>query len=287
MNASLRDCPICRTAAAPKNRIGPLPANHHKLEGREYDLVTCPNCELIYLSPAPTTSDIRAMYTESSQFDQDDVYRGERGKVALDFYADRLRALLTKMNRAPHDKIRVLEIGAGLSWMCHAAKQLSPASVTVAQDITGETVQECTWVDQFCVEELSAHGVEGRAPYDVVSMTHVVEHLVDPVGTLRRIRDLIASEGLVFVTAPHRPAGWRNDDAIAKWQAWSYNHVPAHIQHFSSASMRLAAEGTAFTVVLWDNNQEDGQAFEAWLQPAPRGWQRIWAAARGSLRKAS
>jgi 2-polyprenyl-3-methyl-5-hydroxy-6-metoxy-1,4-benzoquinol methylase len=277
MSEALRNCPICNATPSAKDRIGPLQTNHHNIGGREYDLTNCPVCELIYLSPAPTEADIHAMYADSSQFDQDEVYRGERATAAVDFYTDRLRALLVKMNRKEREKVRLLEIGAGLSWMCRAAKRLNPESITVAQDITPEVVQECTWVDHYCIEELAtSRGVEQRAPYDVISLTHVIEHLREPLAVLRRIRQLIAPGGLVFITAPHRPVGWSQEVAIEKWREWSYNHVPAHIQYFSEESMNRGAHGTGFGVALWNSEHEDGQAFEAWLQPVAGGWRRLW-----------
>ena len=105
------------------------------------------------------------------------------------------------------------------------------------------------------------------APYDIVSLTHVIEHLLDPVGVLRRLRQLIAPRGLVFVTAPHRPPGWKRGDGIATWREWSYTHVPAHVQYFSRGSLERAALRAGFEIELWNADQEEGQAFEAWLRP--------------------
>jgi len=97
----------------------------------------------------------------------------------------------------------------------------------------------------------------------VVSMTHVIEHLADPVEMLRRLRPI--TRGVVFITAPHRPAKW--DGSIESWRTYSYNHVPGHLQYFSESGMRLAAAAGGFTLDYWDAKSEEGQAFEAWLRP--------------------
>jgi hypothetical protein len=72
----IRNCPICQVPPAADCLIGSLVSNHHKQQGRQFQLAYC-NCgDLIYISPAPDLSDIRAMYADSPQFD-DLVYRGD------------------------------------------------------------------------------------------------------------------------------------------------------------------------------------------------------------------
>ena len=272
----VRNCPICELPATSARRIGELDANHAKLEGRKFVLAQCTGCDLIFLSPTPTEREVDAMYAASTQFD--DVYRGERGEVALQYVTGRLRALLSRNKGDRQREFRMLEIGAGLSWMCRAAKNLNSRNITVAQDITSEAVPECSWVDHYCIGEIMrCRELEQWAPYDVVSLTHVIEHLVDPVAVLRKIRGLTVSSGIVFLTAPHRPVGWGSRTAIETWRTWSYNHVPAHVQYFSPRSLKRAARKADFEVIFSDFKHEDGQAFEAWLQPAsPNGDSLIW-----------
>jgi SAM-dependent methyltransferase len=265
MRMELRNCPICNARASTADLIGPL-ADHQMQEGREFNLTCCACGDLIYLSPAPDESDIRAMYVDIPQFDNDE-YRGDLVRAAADeFYYGRFRALLAKMNHPEDRALRVLEVGAGLSWMCQAAKKLNPRNVTVAQDISSEAAAECTWVDRYYVasDVMACREIEDQAPYDVISLTHVIEHLVDPVGALKRLRELMAPEGLFFITAPSRPPGWRRGDGVASWQNWSYNHVPAHVQYFSRQSMERAAREAGLELVFW-TMAEEGQAFEAWL----------------------
>jgi SAM-dependent methyltransferase len=54
------------------------------------------------------------------------------------------------------------------------------------------------------------------APYAVVTMHHVVEHLEDPVATLRDVRALIEPEGLLVVEVPNF-ASWDRHAAGAGW----------------------------------------------------------------------
>src|SRR6266478_1637284 len=66
--------------------------------------------------------------------------------------------------------------------------------------------------------------------------------------------------------APHRPEGWQlGKSTISEWQKYSYNHVPGHIQYFSRESMKKLADRSGCNLCYWEDNHENGQAFEAWL----------------------
>src|SRR6187549_1288965 len=49
----------------------------------------------------------------------------------------------------PEREVAILEVGAGLAWMCRAAKARNAACVTVAQDVSPEAATRCAWVDRY------------------------------------------------------------------------------------------------------------------------------------------
>ena len=85
----------------------------------------------------------------------------------------------------------------------------------------------CAWVT-VVQDDVFNVALAEYALYDVVSLTHVD---LAPVPVIRR-SGTCSSDGVIFVTAPHRPVGWneRSPD-ISVWEAYSYNHVQ-HIQYF-------------------------------------------------------
>jgi SAM-dependent methyltransferase len=260
-----RNCPVCgSTAGQGRNLLGQLVSKRWKTT---YDLILCPVCELIFLSPLPGKNDFVAMYVVGKQFD-DAAYRGDRAKVAHEYYRRCVEALLSYQNKPPDAPHRVLEIGAGLGWISYAAKSLCPQSLTIAQDISPEVVHECTWIDQYFVHDLetSVDDILRLGPFHVIAMTHVIEHLPDPITVLNICRKLLAPEGIVFVTAPHRPPKWDPQAPFSVWEQWSYNHVPAHLQYFNENSLRRCAFLAHLTMPVYSAASEEGQAFEAWLR---------------------
>jgi SAM-dependent methyltransferase len=154
-------------------------------------------------------------------------------------------------------------------------------------------VVPCSLTTHYLQTEVTDSRLAQYGPYDLISMTHVVEHLVEPVAVVSRCRELLAPDGLIFVTAPHRPRGWQDAmPDLTTWTAYSYNHVPAHIQYFSEASLERLATTCNCALVYWSHDHEGGEAFEAWLAhsdaaPARRWLDRVRMAFRSRRSKVS
>ena len=265
-STAVRSCPVCGNSRA--RTIGQLKKTFVlSLSKGEWDFVQCKHCELLYISPEPSAADLRTIYVESGQFDDPAYTDPARVALIVEYMNGCFRGVVERSGHRAADPVTVLEVGAGLAWMCRVAKATNPDNVTVAVDISPEAVDKCPWVDFYILGDILDPRVDERAPYDVISLTHVIEHLVDPVQIIRRCKSLLRQHGVIFVTAPHRPIGWRDDRIeITVWEKYSYNHVPAHIQYFSKKSMRKLAENAGCTLDFWSHASEEGQAFEAWLR---------------------
>lgn len=240
-----------------QRRLGEVAPTHPgAFHTQQFELVHCSRCDVVYLDPAPSAADLRVLYEESEQFTDPHYTDPERVAAILEYY----EGALSRLDLLPADASRVLEIGAGLAWISRACKRLQPASVTVAQDVSAECAGECTWVDRYHVGTLAT--LDEREPFQLASMTHVIEHLVDPAAMLGEIAARLAPGGKLFVTAPYRPSGWQPGDDLAGWREYSYLHVPAHVTYFSRAWFEYVAARHGFEVAYWDASHEDGQAFE-------------------------
>jgi SAM-dependent methyltransferase len=266
-NSNCRSCPICATPPGKNDLIGYLDATFGgNLAVRRYRLTYCTCNALIYIDPTPSKEDLETMYSKSNQF-TDAIYTDPAHVDAINQYmSDCLARILAARSVPLTQALSVLEVGAGRAWMCRAAKQADSSCKTIAQDVSGEVANECEWVDQYLVCGISDPQLDLLRPFDVISLTHVIEHLPDPVAAIQRCKSLLAKDGTIFVTAPHRPEGWQpGKSTISEWQQYSYNHVPAHIQYFSRGSMQKLAEKSGCNLSYWEDRHENGQAFEAWL----------------------
>jgi 2-polyprenyl-3-methyl-5-hydroxy-6-metoxy-1,4-benzoquinol methylase len=78
--------------------------------------------------------------------------------------------------------------------------------------------------------------------FDYVTMDQVIEHVTDPVQTLRDIATVLRPGGHAILGTPNAN-GWGALVFGARWVSW---HIPYHLQFFSRKSMEHAAEQAGF-----------------------------------------
>src|ERR1700676_1199036 len=105
--ATIRSCPVCGKSGA--RTIGQLKTNFVRgLSEAEWDFVQCQYCKLLFISPEPSTADLRTIYIESAQFD-DPVYN-DPGRVALiiEYMNGCFRGVVERSGHRANDAVAVL-----------------------------------------------------------------------------------------------------------------------------------------------------------------------------------
>ena len=74
--------------------------------------------------------------------------------------------------------------------------------------------------------------------FDYITMSQVIEHVTDPVQTLKGIAHILKPGGLAILSTPNAD-GWGARVFGKYWINW---HAPYHLQFFTLRSMQLAAE---------------------------------------------
>lgn len=82
-----------------------------------------------------------------------------------------------------------------------------------------------------------SNSIRSREPVDLVVMNHVLEHLYDPIGTLRELGKLLKSSGHLYIDVPDA----EEYDKI-------YDLHIAHIYHFTARTLRSLVERAGFVV---------------------------------------
>lgn len=256
-----RDCRLCGRTAARHRVIGHVsPTQKGAFNSRDQRLIQCNLCEAIYLDPFPTPADMRVLYQESVQFTDACYSDADHAAQILGNYRARLEGLAL----FPHAGERLLEVGAGLAWVAQACKLHDPGIVTVAQDVSSECAGQCPWVDDYRVGPVESLPAEPR--FRLISMTHVIEHLLDPGAMLEQLAARLLPGGNLYVSAPFRPPLWRRRDGIRPWLSYSYLHVPAHVSYLSRPWFEQASRSSGLRLLRWDPSHDGHQAFEVLLQ---------------------
>jgi hypothetical protein len=80
---------------------------------------------------------------------------------------------------------------------------------------------------------------------DVITLWHVLEHLHDLNGSLKKFHSLLNESGTIFVAVPN----FESHDASHYKSFWAAYDVPRHLWHFSKKTMEQALKNNGFQLV--------------------------------------
>jgi SAM-dependent methyltransferase len=86
-----------------------------------------------------------------------------------------------------------------------------------------------------------------REQFELVTASHVLEHLASPLETLARVRAWLRPHGEFIVWAPN----FSSLERRVFGPHWAALDVPRHLQHFSLGSLTVALAKSGFEVVSW------------------------------------
>ena len=204
-----------------------------------YSLVECKGCGLVRLSPRPTPEQVAAFYASNYWFAGGALEELYRRMVLLDHVRFAVRA--ARDCAAPG---KILDVGCSGGLFLRMMKErgfdclgldFSPEAARVAREKNGIRV---------LTGELTTAPIEPES-CALITMYHVVEHLLDPAAYLRAASRLLHPNGRLIVQVPDRDC-W---EAAMLGENWTGLDVPRHIHVFRSSDLRRLLKFCGFAVV--------------------------------------
>jgi len=215
-------CPLCAGKL-----IVRLSKVKYSFGGGTFDVLRCNSCGLGMTYPMP--SDLAPYYEN---------YHGGRHGATAQLCVKRRMTMVGSSTRGQKPGA-LLDFGCGdvafllaaqkSGWRVqgtelnpHAARQRGLDVVTDLREIPDTTVFDC------------------------ITLWHSLEHLCDPLSTLRNIRKYLSPTGVLLIAVP-------NIDGIqAKLfgRRWFHLDVPRHLYHYSKTSLSALLQATGFRPVL-------------------------------------
>lgn len=221
-----------------------------------WSLSRCSNrdCGLLWLDPMPIAEDLPAAYQSyytHGEPEKTGIYRA--GKLLYSLLAgcilwpagiplDRRRAELMFLGGVRPG--RVLDVGCGdgtflarmrsRGWSV-TGLDFDPVAAKAARDKHGLEVHVGTIEDAFA---------DRKAQYDVVTASHVIEHVPEPIHFLSQCRSLLRPGGRLVLKTPNA-----SSYGAKRYQAaWRGLEPPRHLHIFTAPSLISCARKAGFSV---------------------------------------
>lgn len=231
MNQPAGKCPVCGSDI---EYIQSLYDDRYAYPG-QYSLLRCLDCGHSFLKGDFSPEMLRDLYSRyypRSTFELDNYrpYREMHG-----FIAWLEGAKSSPFRWVPRD-VRVLDIGCGFgeSLGYHQSRGCEVQGVEADENIR-RVAEKFGYKVHVGLFDAAIYEPDY---FDFVTMSQVIEHVVDPVKTLKGI-ERILKPGAVAVLSTPNASGWGAKLFGKYWINW---HTPYHLQFFSIHSMQLAAE---------------------------------------------
>jgi len=208
----------------------------------DFTVVRCEECGLAYLNPRPTPEALKAFYPEGYWWSGE-----KRGLLAR--LEERYRNGLLKKELRPLRKrlppgSRILDVGCGQGDMMLLLKEAgyaafgvenAPRAVRVAREGRGLTVHLGNLEDV----------PQEKGSFDALAFFHVLEHLPDPLRTLRQAQGFLKQEGWLLIQSPNiESAQFKRFGP-----RWLHLSLPQHFYHFSPETLGKMLGKAGFRVV--------------------------------------
>lgn len=226
-------CPCCdaeelRAIAAPREWID---AEHFARVRDDLRLSGCRRCGLVFINPRPSGQLLASFYNKPG-YDCHD-YNFEAAQSESDAEA-RLRIFGRFMERGS-----LLDFGPGAGHLLRYAKR---KGWRVAGIELGQHARESLRREGFDVYADLADAKGLRGQMDVVTMVHVLEHLVDFADILAGVRELLQPRGIFYVEVPNATSlrARLSESFLKPWfnaNAQKYLAFPIHLYYFSPRSL--------------------------------------------------
>jgi SAM-dependent methyltransferase len=209
----------------------------------DFHYVKCLDCGLVYLNPRPTADSMDEIYPR-------DYHQYSFG-YGRDFY-NPFRAMryygLKKRVRAIQ---KIKNTGKLLDVGCSSGDFLFVAREMTDWDVHG--VEPSHSASRYAKEQLGLDVYNGsleQAPFsddtfDIVTIWNVLEHLPDPLSSLKRINSLLRQDGLLVLNTPNLGSL----DARIFGHYWTGFEIPRHFYVFSRITLKETLQKAGFKLM--------------------------------------
>jgi len=233
-----------------------------------------PDCGLCWLDPSPVESDIPLFYTNyfTHEHSSDPKQRFllrlylllHRGYLLASHVPSTIMGLNKARHRMRHMFLeaikpgKLLDVGCGNGVFLHRMHKLGWSVTGI--DFDPKAIENCKKLYGADLTFMNTDLSGARFPdnsFDAVTMSHVIEHVPDPVSLLTETRRILKAGGRLVITTPNiRSFGHEKFR-----DCWSGLDSPRHLQVFSLAALQRCARKAGLTATEASSSAANADGF--------------------------
>ncbi len=244
-----RPCTLCRSTSY---------ALVHDMGWRR--IFRCSGCGLVRADPLPSIDEKEAVesqgYTDASEFPEvRDFFANCNRDYVDDPVIRELRRYLERLEQTVGAPGHLLDIGAGTGILMHLAQERGwqPEGIDIAPLTAEKVAREFGF--QITIAPFELHDF-GPRRFDGITMLDVLEHVVDPLTTLHRVREMLRPGGAVAIAVPNQRSLLTYLVGLyARMRGPAANallfklYVPPHLHYFTPPTLRRLVEAAGLRIV--------------------------------------
>jgi len=213
-----------------------------------YGVQRCNRCGLIFINPQPDGTELSPHYPENQYYPHRfprfknwlySVLYSEQSPILQKLFFP--LTLIMRSLKIVHGG-NYLDVGCGSGAFMKIIESAGMKVFGVEPVKIGENHSNMNYLNIF-------HGFLEEAEYpndffDLITLNHVLEHIHDPMKTLREIQRILKPEGTLIIGVPQSESfAYR-----VFGKNWIQLDVPRHLYTFSRSMLKKYAEGSGFKI---------------------------------------
>ena len=139
----------------------------------------------------------------------------------------------------------LLDVGCGDGTYLRCMHELGWSVSGVERDNRAAAISARALGADRVFPDLERAGAARPEGYDVITLSHVIEHLLEPAEVLQSCRDRLRPGGLLVIATPN----WESRAHAHFGRSWLHLDPPRHVQIYRSATLSKIVEEAGFQVL--------------------------------------
>jgi 2-polyprenyl-3-methyl-5-hydroxy-6-metoxy-1,4-benzoquinol methylase len=212
-------CKICQGNDFEKLKIFPVSV-YNKIK---YDLICCRKCQAVFTNPMPSEEELDFIYKNLYFYESHKIIKKEKK-----FRAKKIAAYIKEIS----DAKKTLEVGPMYGQLMEEFQNLglSTTGIEIDEGAVKHCVKNGLDVRKMYFSDFLS---QNKDKYDLIILSHVQEHLLNPKEDMLKLERHLADNGKILMIVPNI----NSMTAKIFGRYWGYWDVPAHTSHFNEKSV--------------------------------------------------